>query len=138
LLIFYLKLGKKKRTLVKETVPSKSLGSVAETESEIRQRLKTDINDYFSYLENLKDNEDYQKFFQTVDEMDVEVRNQYFQSSAEDFRKFLEDYKGSAIAEEYRNLSQRIQIEKYAPVKSSEGMDELLKAIVNLYSQISK
>lgn len=140
LFITYLlfKTWQKKRTLVKETVPSKSLGSVAETENEIRQSLKTDINDYFSYLENLKDNEDYQKFFQTVDEMDSEVRNQYFQSSAEDFRKFLEGYKGSAVAEEYRTLSQKIQIEKYAPVKSSEGMDELLKAIVNLYSQISK
>lgn len=132
------KTWQKKRTLVKETIPSKSLGSVAETEDEIRQSLKTDINDYFSYLENLKDNEDYQKFFQTVDEMDTEVRNQYFQSSTEDFRKFLVSYKGSAMAEEYRNLSQKLQMEKYAPVKSSEGMDELLKAIVNLYSQISK
>ncbi|MET3536300.1 BatD family protein [Chryseobacterium limigenitum] len=140
LFITYLlfKTWQKKRTLVKENIPSKSLGSVAETENEIRQSLKTDINDYFSYLENLKDNEDYQKFFQTIDEMDYEVRNQYFQSSAEDFRKFLEGYKGSAVAEEYRTLSQKIQIEKYAPVKSYEGMDELLKAIVNLYSQISK
>lgn len=140
LFIAYLlfKTWQKKRTLVKETVPSKSLGSVAETENEIRESLKTDINDYFSYLENLKDNEDYQKFFQTIDEMDAEVRNQYFQSSAEDFRRFLESYKGSAMAEEYRNLSQKIQMEKYAPVKSPEGMDELLKAIVNLYSQISE
>jgi hypothetical protein len=132
------KTWQKKRRLIKETVPVKSLGSVAETENEIRERLKTDVNDYFSYLENLKDNEDYQKFFQVVDEMDSEVRSQYFQGSGEDFGKFLESYKGSAIAEEYRNLAQRIQIEKYAPVKSSEGIEELLKAIVNLYSQISK
>jgi hypothetical protein len=111
---------------------------VAETEHEIRERLKTDVSDYFSYLENLKNHGEYQKFFVTVDELDAEVRGQYFQSSAEDFRKFLENYKGSAIAEEYRNLSQRIQIEKYAPVKSAEGIEELLKAIVNLYSQISK
>jgi hypothetical protein len=140
LFIVYLlfKTWQKKRTLIKETIPSKSLGSVAETENEIRERLKTDVSDYFGYLENLKDNEDYQKFFQTVDELDSEVRNQYFQSSSEDFRNFLESYKGAAIAEEYRNLSQKIQIEKYAPVKSAEGIDELLKAIVNLYSQISK
>lgn len=140
LFIVYLlfKTWQKKRTLIKETIPSKPLGSVAETENEIRERLKTDVSDYFGYLENLKDNEDYQKFFQTVDELDSEVRNQYFQSSSEDFRNFLESYKGAAIAEEYRNLSQKIQIEKYAPVKSAEGIDELLKAIVNLYSQISK
>jgi len=140
LFIVYLlfKTWQKKRTLIRETVPSKPLGSVAETENEIRERLKTDVSDYFGYLENLKDNEDYQKFFQTVDELDSEVRNQYFQSSAEDFRNFLESYKGAAIAEEYRNLSQKIQIEKYAPVKSADGIDELLKAIVKLYSQISK
>jgi hypothetical protein len=35
---------------------------VAETEKEIRELLKTDINDYFGYLENLKDNEEYEKF----------------------------------------------------------------------------
>ena len=140
LFIVYLlfKTWQKKRTLIRETVPLKPLGSVAETENEIRERLRTDVSDYFGYLENLKNNEDYQKFFQTVDELDSEVRNQYFQSSAEDFRSFLESYKGAAIAEEYRNLSQKIQIEKYAPVKSTEGIDELLKAIVNLYSQISK
>ncbi|GAA4158441.1 hypothetical protein GCM10022217_19670 [Chryseobacterium ginsenosidimutans] len=140
LFIAYLlfKTWQKKRKTIKETAPSKPLGSVAETEKEIRESLKTDVNDYFSYLENLKDNEDYQKFFQTFDELDSEVRNQYFQSSEEDFKNFLENHKGSAIAEEYRLLSQRIQIEKYAPIKSSEGMDELLKAIVNLYSQISK
>jgi hypothetical protein len=140
LFIAYLlfKTWQKKRKLIKETVPAKPLGSIAETEEEIREKLKTDINDYFSYLENLKDNEDYQKFFEVVDELDSEVRNQYFQSSVEDFRKFLENYKGSATAEEYRNLSQRIQIEKYAPVKSKEGIEALLKEIVNLYSQISK
>ncbi|WP_419870290.1 BatD family protein [Chryseobacterium sp. CT-SW4] len=140
LFILYLlfKTWQKKRNLVKETVPSKPLGSVAETEKEIRKRLKTDVTDYFSYLGNLKDKEDYGKFFETFDELDAEVRNQYFQSSADDFRKFLESYKGSSVAEEYRNLSQRIQIEKYSPVKSQEGMSELLNDIVNLYSQISK
>ena len=140
LFVVYLlfKTWQKKRNLVKENIPVKPLGSVAETEKEIRESLKTDVNDYFSYLENLKDNGNYQAFFQTVEELDLEVRNQYFQSSAEDFRSFLEDYKGAAIAEEYRSLTQRIQIEKYAPVKSVEGIDELLKAIVNLYSQISK
>lgn len=132
------KTWQKKRKFVKENVPVKPLGSVAETENEIRQRLKTDVNDYFSYLENLKDGEDYEKFFLVVDELDEEVRKEYFQGSTKDFGKFLESYKGIAVAEEYRALSQKIQIEKFSPVKSSEGIDELLVAIVNLYSKISK
>lgn len=128
----------KKSKSNKEAEIIKPVGSVAETEKEIRERLKTDVNDYFTYLENLKDKEDYQKFFQTYEELDSEVRNQYFKSSAEDFAGFLENHKGSAIAEEYRSLTQRIQIEKYAPVKSPEALDELLTSIVNLYSKISK
>lgn len=140
LFVMYLlfKTWQKKRALVRETASPKPLGSVAETEKEIREMLKTDINDYFSYLENLKDNGDYPKFFDTVEEMDLEVRKQYFQGSSGDFKAFLESYKGSSVAEEYRNLSQRIQMEKYSPLKSAEGMEELLKAVVNLYSRISK
>lgn len=128
----------KKRSLVTKTTSSESLGSVAETEEEIRTMLKTDITDYFNYLKNLKENNDHAKFFETVEELDAEVRNQYFQSSSKDFIQFLENYKGSHIAEEYRNLSQKIQVEKYAPVKSEEGIDELFNTIVNLYSSISK
>ncbi|UKB82782.1 BatD family protein [Chryseobacterium sp. MEBOG06] len=132
------KTWQKKRTLVRETVPSKPLGSVAETEQEIRELMKTDINDYFGYLENLKDNEEYEKFFVTLDELDQEVRNQYFHGSAGEFKTFLEKYKGSSVAEDYSTMQQKIQMEKYAPVKSQEGLEELLKTIVNLYSQISK
>jgi hypothetical protein len=128
----------KKRNIFKEKIAPKDLGSVAETEREIRESLKTDVGDYFTYLENLKDSHNFDQFFVTVDELDSEVRNQYFQSSKEDFRQFLESYKGSSVAEEYRNLSQRIQIEKYTPVKSEDGIGDLLKDIINLYSQISK
>lgn len=140
LFIAYLlfKTWQKKRSLIKENIPSKSLGSVAETEKEIRENLKTDINDYFSYLENLKDNGDYQTFFETLDELDSEMKKNYSQASAGDFKKFLENSKGSSVSEEYESMIQKIQIEKYAPVKSQDGMDELLKAVVKLYSQISK
>ncbi|WP_137905735.1 BatD family protein [Chryseobacterium sp. 2VB] len=128
----------KKRTLVRETVPSKPLGSVAETEKEIRELMKTDINDYFGYLENLKDNGEYEKFFVTLEELDEEVRSQYFQGSNPEFKTFLEKHKGYSVAEEYSRLQQKVQMEKYNPVKSAEALEELLKTIVNLYSQISK
>ncbi len=128
----------KKRTLVRESVPSKPLGSVAETEKEIRELLKTDINDYFGYLENLKDNSEYEKFFTTLEELDQEVRSQYFQSSTAEFKTFLEKHKGASVAEDYNKLQQRVQMEKYNPVKSADALEELLKTIVNLYSQISK
>lgn len=140
LLIAYLlfKNWQKKRIIIKEKTAPKPLGSVAETEREIRENLKTDVGDYFTYLENLKDSHSFDQFFITVDELDSEVRNQYFQISKDDFRQFLEKHKGSSVAEDYRNLSQRIQMEKYTPIKSEDGIGDLLKDIINLYSQISK
>lgn len=128
----------KKRIIIKEKTAPKPLGSVAETEREIRESLKSDVGDYFTYLENLKDSHSFDQFFITVDELDSEIRNQYFQSSKDDFRQFLEQHHGSSVAEGYRTLSQRIQIEKYTPLKSEESIGELLKDIINLYSQISK
>ncbi|WP_294284172.1 BatD family protein [uncultured Chryseobacterium sp.] len=140
LFIAYLgfKTWQRKNRSVTETATRKPLGSIEETEREIRENQKTDINDYFSYLENLKDHSDYNTFFQTFDELDGDVRNHYVYGSAGDFGQVLENNYGPGVAEEYRSLIQRVQIEKYAPVKSPEAMDELLTAIVNLYSRISK
>jgi len=132
------KYWQKKQTIIKEKPTPKPLGSVAETEKEIRESLKTDISDYFAYLENLKISGDYPKFFETFDEMDAEVRNQYFQSSKEDFKLFLERQNGSSVAESYQELVQKVQIEKYSPITSEDSINDLLKDIVKLYSLISK
>lgn len=132
------KYWQKKQTIIKEKPTPKPLGSVAETEKEIRESLKTDISDYFAYLENLKISGDYPKFFETFDEMDAEVRNQYFQSSKEDFKVFLERQNGSSVAESYQELLQKVQIEKYSPITSEDSINDLLKDIVKLYSLISK
>lgn len=132
------KYWQKKQTIIKEKPTPKPLGSVAETEKEIRESLKTDISDYFAYLENLKISGDYPKFFETFDEMDAEVRNQYFQSSKEDFKVFLERQNGSSVAESYQELLQKVQIEKYSPITSEDSLNDLLKDIVKLYSLISK
>lgn len=128
----------KKQLKIKETSTPQPLGSVAETEQEIRESLKADITDYFAYLENLKNSEDRKKFFEAFDEMDSEVRNQYFQRSKEDFRIFLERHNGKLLAEDYQELLQKVQIEKYSPVASYDTLDHLFKDIVKLYSLISK
>lgn len=132
------KYWQKKQNIIKEKPSTKPLGSVAETEKEIRESLKTDINDYFAYLENLKVSGDYPKFFETFEEMDADVRSQYFQSSKEDFKVFLERQNGRSVAESYQELLQKVQIEKYSPITSEDSLNELLKDIVKLYSLISK
>ena len=128
----------RKQRLVVENVEGKSLGSVAETEAEIRERLKTDVSDYFSYLKSLKNEQNYDAFFSTVSELDEEVRSEYFNNEGGSFITFLENYKGHSVAEEYENLQQQIQMEKYSPVRSEQSIDDLYKDIINLYSKISK
>ncbi|MCX8532877.1 hypothetical protein [Chryseobacterium luquanense] len=132
------KYWQKNRNIIKEKPTPKPLGSVAETEREIRESLKTDITDYFAYLENIKTSGDYPKFFQTFEEMDLEVRKQYFQSSKEDFKQFLERHNGSFVAENYQELLHKVQMEKYSPITSEDSLNDLLTDIVKLYSVISK
>lgn len=132
------KYWQKKQKIIKEKPTPKPLGSVAETEKEIRESLKTDISDYFAYLENLKTSGDHPKFFETFEEMDTEVRSQYFQSSKEDFKIFLERQNGKSVAEAYQELLQKIQIEKYSPLTTEDSLNDLLTDIVKLYSLISK
>ncbi|MFY1047635.1 hypothetical protein [Chryseobacterium sp. GP-SGM7] len=132
------KYWQKNRNIAKEKPTPKSLGSVAETEREIRESLKTDITDYFAYLENLKTSGDYPKFFETFEEMDLEVRKQYFQSSKDDFKQFLERHNGSSVAENYQELLQKVEIEKYSPLTLEDSLNDLLTDIVKLYSVISK
>ncbi|MCX8525466.1 BatD family protein [Chryseobacterium formosus] len=132
------KYWQKNRNMIKEKPTPKPLGSVAETEREIRESLKTDITDYFAYLENIKTSGDYPKFFETFEEMDLEVRKQYFQSSKEDFKQFLERHNGSSVAENYQELLHKVQMEKYSPLTSEDSLNDLLTDIVKLYSVISK
>ena len=112
--------------------------TVQEKEQEIKSNLKADINDYFYYLKKLHYEKEHDLFFQTVEEMDQEVRNQYFQNSEQDFKIFLEKHQGPQTADEYRKLKQQIQIEKFAPLHDEEGMDALMEALIKLYSKISK
>lgn len=138
LIYFLFKNWQKNRKNTMPEAASMPLGSVAETEMEIREQYKAGINEYFSYLENLKDNLEFDRFFQAYDELDQEVRNRFSVSSREAFGDFLDRSYGSAKAAAYYSLLQKIQMEKYAPVKSPEEIDDLLKSIVDLYSSITK
>ena len=55
-----------------------------------------------------------------------------------DFRKYLEQNKGAQIADEYRILSEKIQIERFAPFYNEEQIESLLQTIITLYSEIVK
>jgi hypothetical protein len=98
------------------------LGSIAETEEEIRELLKQIFQIILTILKNLKIIRLCQ-VFRNSGRTGSEVRNQYFQSSTKDFKTFLKAQR--FYCGRIQNTAQKIQIEKYAPVKSEEGIDEL-------------
>ena len=114
------------------------LGSVAETEIDLKSQMKTNSKDYFSYLNQIKSSGDYPHFFRVVDEMDAKMKNEISASGSSDFYKDLDSQFGSRIVEDYKNLQQKLQFEKYSPVQSSESVDDLYHEVVKLYSKITK
>lgn len=114
------------------------LGSVSETEAELRKNLKPNLEDYFLYLNQLREDRQISKFFSVYDEMELEVRNHYRLGSESEMRQFIEDRFGISLAERFRELKQKIHIEKYAPLHSDEDISEIFEGIINIYKQIDK
>ena len=81
---------------------------------------------------------DYESFFKTVEDLDNNMREQFSIQGKDDFPKFLENKFGRAVSDQYRNLSQKISIEKYAPFRLPEQMNDLFHEIKEVYSVISK
>lgn len=130
---------KEKRKLKRKTTvtPSSSL-SIAETEELLRKNLTYPFTETIEYLKKLKDNKDFTTFFETYDELHREAKKRFSATSDSEFRSILEQTKGQQVAEQYRVLSGKIQIEKFAPFHNEEEITNLYNIINNLYSDINK
>ncbi len=116
----------------------KDLGTIAETERELKAKEAVDTDIYVPYLQQLADNAQYDRFFETLAEMDAAFRAVFGANTTADFKVVLEQSFGQNMAENYRILQQKIQMEKFAPVHTPEHIRELLEDTRNLYSQINK
>lgn len=116
----------------------KSITNIAEEEIKIKNHLQVDSSDYFNYLQIMLEKGDYESFFKTVEDLDKNMREQFSIQGKDDFPKFLENKFGRAVSDQYRNLSQKISIEKYAPFRLPEQMNDLFHEIKEVYSVISK
>lgn len=112
--------------------------SIAETEEIIRKKLSHQFDENIEYLRKLKENKDFETFFAAYQELNTETKNFFSVGNESEFRKYLEQNKGAHIAEQYRALSEKIQIEKFAPFHTEEHIDSILEAIISLYSDIVK
>lgn len=116
----------------------KNVTNIAEKEKEIKKHHQIETADFFNYLQVVLDKNDFDGFFKTVEDLDEKVRKQHSIVEKADFAKFIESTFGRTVSDQYRNLSQKISIEKYAPLRIPEQMNELLNEIKEVYSVISK
>ncbi|OWK73572.1 hypothetical protein CBW16_08675 [Flavobacteriaceae bacterium JJC] len=123
---------------LKPVVANKPIVTIAETEELLRKQMSHQFDDNIEYLKKLAESKDFTKFFTTYDELKEETKKLHHLTTESDFKKYLEENKGQLFADNYRALSEQIQIEKYAPLHSEEHIDELLKGIISLYSDIRK
>ena len=126
------------KELQREEARNQPLGSVAETEQRIREQLKTDSSDYFHYLGEEVEKGDINQFFNTLEELDQDLRSQYFYNTESEFITALGNFNGSQAANDYSNLRQEIQICKYAPTQTQDDIRILFEHIIKTYSQLQK
>lgn len=130
----------KKRQEKKKVKPQqlRSSISIAETEEIIRKKIGHQFDENIEYLKILKENKDFETFFTAYQELNNETKNFFSVTNESEFRNYLEQNKGAHIAEQYRILSEKIQIEKYAPFHTAEHIDLILEAIISFYNEIIK
>lgn len=140
-LLFSLFLVVRKRKMKKKTdeLPTqKSSVSIAETEALLRNHKNHHLQENIEFLKKLYQNKDFEQFFIAYQDLNSDTKNYLSVESENDFRKYLELNKGAQIADEYRVLSEKIQIEKFAPFYNEEEIESLLQNIITLYSEIVK
>ncbi|KIA82948.1 hypothetical protein OA84_05120 [Kaistella solincola] len=137
-MLFFLVIRKNEKKKLKKTPILQPISSIAETEELIRKKMVNHLEENIQYLKILKDRKDYSTFFSTYEELLREAMAIYGVTDDKAFRSQLEAAKGPYFTEKYRNLSERIQMEKYSPIHSDEEIQELFEAIKTIFSDINK
>lgn len=113
-----------------------SLGTIQETENAIRQKMAPDVEAHFVFLKKIAQEKNYSEFFKNFDALDADAERYVKNNGATSLSQWLERRKGMKTAEEYRELKQKLEIERYAPVHSPESLKPLAEEIQSVYSKI--
>lgn len=136
-LLFLLFLKPKKSAIQKENI-SKPITTISEEEEKLKEELLPDINTYFEYLKNVKNNQNFSEFFNAYQELNETTKKQLKKEYGMGIKAYIDHYKSSQFADDFRSLETQISMEKFAPVHDAEHLDELYNKIVNIYSEIAK
>lgn len=113
------------------------LGSIAETEAKLREMPRFDVETHFSYLERLISAQQYDDFFKNIEDLKQDAQRFIRKKYSIGLKDYFVSRHGASVAERFQKLEQQIAIEKYAPVKTDEHLEELLGSAKSLYSLIN-
>ncbi len=129
---------RKRKQKTKTFSEKKPIGSVAQTEELLREQWLPTIDDHINYLRKLNSEQNYSQFFIVYENLKTDVLAQLNLKSEHEFKEWLAANHGGNSVEKYRMLTEKIQIEKYAPFASEEEMNAILDTIEQLYQSIAK
>ncbi|MFC6268639.1 BatD family protein [Frigoriflavimonas asaccharolytica] len=98
----------------------------------------SELQNAFGYLKRMLREKNYAEIFTTIKNIDLNFRNAYNTSVDDNFATILENAKGSKIAEEYRTLFQKIEMERFAPIKLEDQLEELVNSTIIFFTKIAK
>ncbi|MBS1548349.1 MAG: BatD family protein [Bacteroidetes bacterium] len=127
----YRKNRKRKMQLSKDKI--KPLGSVAETEAEIRKKKKLDIDAHLQYFEFLINEQKFDDFFKAYQEFETDFRNYFSIKYNKDLDDFLNEDNAKQIMKNWQTVQESLATEKFNPNKSADKLKELCLAIQHLY-----
>ena len=136
--MFVMRRKEKKKIKNLQNITRPPVTNVTETEHLIREKFSIHLNDSIEYLKLLKENKNFTKFFEAFDELNNETVKRHLPTGEKNFITFLEHTKGRKLADDYRDILKKIQMEKYAPFHSEELIDELYNGISTIFSDINK
>lgn len=111
--------------------------NVTETEIKIKNASTPDLDTELKYLEKLKSTQDFSGYFRSIDKLNIELEN-YAQFKAQtNLNTYLISIKGNKFAEDFRNLNEEINMERFSPFHTLENIDALHFKISNLYLEIT-
>lgn len=135
LLIVYSFFRKFSSNQKKSTVAS--LGSVSEKEKEIREAQPFDVQSHLYFIEKMKSTESKSDFYAAIDSLEKEAQEFIQEKYHQSIDAYFESKYGKQLSEDYRELKQKIKIEKYSPVISIETQEAIYKEVERIFSAIA-
>lgn len=108
-------------------------GSVADTEQLLKEKQTPDLAAHLAYLNRLATDRNSTGFFNAFEEMNADL-NQHFTRTGEELKTAVEKRKGRQAAEDFIRLQNRVQMEKFSPVREDSVLEDLMKDIEKVYS----